>query len=81
MHLEEYERTIERTLCKVNGKPSPMRYADSRPHLRALLRDDGEAHLLVAELGPRERTKRVERRGEFYSCQSLFTWLCFAPGC
>ena len=33
---------------------------DSRPDLRALLRYDGEAYLLLAELDPGERTERVE---------------------
>jgi hypothetical protein len=44
-------------------------YFDSRPHLCALLRYDGEAYLLLAELHPRERTERVERRGEL--CRAL----------
>jgi hypothetical protein len=41
-----------------------MRRVHSRPHLGALLGDDGEAYLLFAELHPRERTKRIERCGE-----------------
>jgi hypothetical protein len=40
---------------------------NSRPHLCALLGDDGEAYLLFAELHPRERTERVERCSELYA--------------
>lgn len=37
---------------------------EDSPDLRALLGNDGEADLVVAELDPRERTERVERRRE-----------------
>jgi hypothetical protein len=37
-----------------------MRHVHSRPYLRALLRYDGEAYLLFAELHPRERTEGIE---------------------
>lgn len=43
-----------------------LRQSNSRPHLRALLRYDGEAYLLLAKLEPCERTERVERRRQFY---------------
>jgi hypothetical protein len=46
------------------------RHRNSRPHLRALLRNDGEAHLVVAELEPRERTQRVEGGRELCRSQS-----------
>jgi len=38
----------------------------SRPHLGALLWDDGEAYLLLAELHPGKRAKRVEGCGKLW---------------
>jgi hypothetical protein len=45
---------------------------NSRPDLCALLRDDGEAYLLLAQLDPRERPKRVEGRCELYTPLVIF---------
>jgi hypothetical protein len=57
--------TIDKTLNAVSEwRRHETRRDDSRPHLCALLGDDGEACLLFAELDPRERAERVQRRRE-----------------
>jgi len=43
------------------------RVLNSRPHLSALLWYDSEAYLLLAELHPRQRAERIERRRELYT--------------
>ena len=56
--------TIERTLHEVRMAVDEHTKdcIDSRPDLCALLRYDSEAYLLLAELHPRERAERIERR-------------------
>lgn len=58
--------TIERTLHAVRTRDTKVRGVYSRPYLGALLWYDGEAYLLLAELHPRERAERIERRRELY---------------
>lgn len=54
--------TIESTLHLVRTSDTKIRSVYLRPYLRALLWYDGEAYLLLAELHPRERAERIERR-------------------
>ena len=58
--------TIERTLHEVRMAVDEHTKdcIDSRPDLCALLRYDGEAYLLFAELYPCKRAERIERRSE-----------------
>jgi hypothetical protein len=63
--------TIDKTLDAVSEwRRHETRRDDSRPHLRALLGDDGEACLLFAELNPRERAERVQRRRELWGASA-----------
>jgi hypothetical protein len=56
---------MDRTLQNVRQAATHRTTRNSRPYLRPLLWDNGEAHLLLAQLDPRKRPERVERRSEF----------------
>ena len=59
------ERTLHQVRMVVNGHVKNC--IDSRPDLCSLLRYDGEAYLLLAELDPCERTERIKGRSELWN--------------
>jgi hypothetical protein len=65
--------TIESTLHLVRTSDTKIRSVYSRPYLCALLWYDGEAYLLLAELHPRERAERIERRCKLYTVSAAIS--------